>query len=122
MSAAPVSRLDSLVALLLILLSDRSDVHDDPVRLRLEPTVPELNFFSSVCGALYQVLTCRIVLNIRDVGSKDTLVGGGGTATQLHSYHSSQPSVMPMVFRAAPKNSTHQSDTVFSENNDTQWA
>jgi len=74
-----------------------------------------------VCGALYQVLTCRIVLNIRNVGSKDTLVGGG-TATQLHSYHSSQPSVMPMVFRPAPKNNTQQSETMFSENNETQWA
>lgn len=50
-----------------------------------------------VCGALYTVLTSRIVLNIRNVGRKDTLVG-----TQLHTYGGSNQSPMPMVFRSAP--------------------
>jgi len=50
-----------------------------------------------VCGALYTVLTSRIVLNIRNVGRKDTLVG-----TQLHTYAGSNQSPMPMVFRSAP--------------------
>jgi len=72
-----------------------------------------------ICGALYQVLTCRIVLNIRSVGNQDTLVGAG-PRTHLHTYHSSQPSPVRMVFRSGPKSNALQEDTVmFSDNHDT---
>jgi len=67
-----------------------------------------------VCGALYQVLTCRIVLNIRSVGMGDTLFRSG-TAT---NYHSFRPSAMPMHLMPAPHSNARQDGTMFSDNHD----